>query len=284
MVTGLDGTAVDRYLRRIGREPDTVRAADRDVSTLAGLQAAHVRHVPFENLAIIGDPHRDGRGEGVTLDVDHLYEKIVERERGGFCYELNGLFTVLLDALGYDVRRAAASILGPDGEPLSPANHHTVVVDLGQPYLADVGVLPAMVPPTPLDGSESAADPLGGRWRAAENDRPAYRYTVQYRIPNGETPPMTQGDAGEWEPRFVFDPTPRELSYFRATCDYLTNAPESWFTTETIIHLTTETAHLQLTGDTFTRIEAEGRTERELTVGEWHEVLEREFGIVLAEW
>lgn len=140
-----------------------------------------------------------------------------------------------------------------------------------------------MARPTPLDGEESAADPLGGRWRVVENGRPAYRYTVEYRIPDGEPPPLIRKDAGEWEPRYVFDPTPRDLSYFRATCDYLANAPESWFTTDTIVHRMSERAHLQLTDETFARVEAGGRTERELPVDEWHGVLEREFGISLPD-
>lgn len=282
-VEDLDTAAVGRYLDRIGLDPETVRATDRDVALLSRLQTAHVRTVPFENLAIIGDPHRDRRGAGITLQIDHLYEKVVERERGGFCYELNGLFTCLLDALGFDVDRGAASILGTDGEPTMPANHHTILVDLDGTYIVDVGILPAMVSPTPRDGGESAVDPLGGRWRVVDNDRPSYRYTVEYRTPEAEQPPLTHGDGGEWEGRYVFDPTPRDLSYFQATCDYLANAPESWFTSDTIIHRMTEEAHLQLGEEAFTRIEPTGRTEHELTVEEWHDVLEREFGLSLTE-
>jgi len=71
---------VSAYLERINYP----RPVKPDVETLHGLQLAHLRSVPFENLDIhLGVP--------LNLSVPAFYEQIVVHRRGGFCYELNGL-------------------------------------------------------------------------------------------------------------------------------------------------------------------------------------------------
>ncbi|HLE74088.1 MAG TPA: arylamine N-acetyltransferase, partial [Anaerolineales bacterium] len=66
-----------------------------DLESLRGLQLAHMLSVPFENLDIV--PLR----KPIHLDEESLWDKIVERRRGGFCYELNGLFAWLLKQIGF---------------------------------------------------------------------------------------------------------------------------------------------------------------------------------------
>src|SRR5215467_5354744 len=103
----MDDETVVAYLTRIG-----VRApADPDAAGLRTLHRAHQRAVPFENLSI-------HLAEPISLDERDLIDKIVHRRRGGFCYELNGAFALLLEALGAQVSRVAARVYGDDG--LSP--------------------------------------------------------------------------------------------------------------------------------------------------------------------
>ena len=99
---------VDALLTRIGyngsREPT--------LESLEGLHRAFLLAVPFENL----DIHI---GRTISLDPDAIFEKIVTRRRGGFCYECNGLFAELLSALGYSVERLSARMalsgnIGPE--------------------------------------------------------------------------------------------------------------------------------------------------------------------------
>lgn len=265
----LDAAAVDGYLERVGVEPAAVRAAGRDVETLARLQTAHATHVPFENLSIVGDPFADGFGPGVTLDLEELYEKIVVHERGGYCFEVNGLFTMLLEALGFDVHRAAAMVLPEDGEARVPANHHVIIADLDRPYVVDVGTAsPQMHRPTPLDGEVVHVDPMDVRWRVVGNDRPAYDRSMQYRV----------GD-DDWETRYVFNPTPRELTYFHASCDFLASSPESPFTGDPIVMRDTEDGWLKLGREVFIRVERGDRSKREIARDEWYDLLEREFDL-----
>src|SRR5260370_39220122 len=103
-------------LRRIAvARPDAVDATAR-----RALHRAHLMAVPFENLSI-------HLGEPISLDEDDLIGKIVDRRRGGFCYELNGAFAPLLEALGVPGARCAARAYG-DGHLGPPFDHLSLVV------------------------------------------------------------------------------------------------------------------------------------------------------------
>jgi len=259
-------TDVDRYLRRIGLDPASVESPD--VGTLARLQRAHVTTVPFENLAIAGDPWDRRAGTGVSLDPTDLFEKVVERKRGGFCYELNGAFVELLTGLGFEATRNAGRIVGDGGIEL-PANHLVPTVELDRTYVADVGMgTPKLRRPVPIDGT-AVEDEAGVAWRVVENGRPDAEYTVEYR----------GLDEDSWSDRYVFTREPRPMQYFTATCDYLTSAPESVFTGSTLATIGTERGHLKLSGRELSRTERSEETVRTLDREEWDEVLEREFGI-----
>jgi N-hydroxyarylamine O-acetyltransferase len=178
----------DAYLERIGLDPDRERPPTQP--TLAALKHAHVTTVPFETLSITGDPHGEREGVGVSLIPDDLYGKIVECRRGGFCYELNGVFTWLLRKLGFDADRAAARVIS-DGDRTPPANHHSVLVTMDRRYVVDVGLgVPKLRRPVPLDGS--VVTDTGTDWRLVESERPDADYLLQYR--DGST---TEGDDGE---------------------------------------------------------------------------------------
>src|SRR5690242_18326109 len=90
---------VSAYLARIGYDGPT----GPDIETLRGLHLAHLLAVPFENL----DIHIP---RNITLKTELLFGKIVGERRGGFCYELNGLFADLLATLGFDVSMMAARV------------------------------------------------------------------------------------------------------------------------------------------------------------------------------
>ena len=140
---------VDAYLARLG--------IDRPAADLAGLrrlQEAHLAAVPFENLSV-------HLGEPIELDEDALFAKIVGRRRGGFCYELNGLFAALLRELGYDAALHAAQVFHPDGSPGPPLDHAAIVVRLAEAWLVDVGFGRFSRHPLRLSGVDAQPDPEG---------------------------------------------------------------------------------------------------------------------------
>ena len=116
--------------------------------------AAHLRRVPFENLGI-------HLGEPIVLDEEAIVTKLVDRRRGGFCYEMNGGFAALLDALGFDVTHLEGRVYA-DGEPGIRFDHLCLQVDLDEgPYLADVGFGASFALPLRLDTEVEQEDPNG---------------------------------------------------------------------------------------------------------------------------
>lgn len=253
----------ERYLERLGVD----HPLSPTLETLATLQRTHVNTVPFETLAITGDPWRDRSGSGISLDIDDLLAKIVRDGRGGFCYELNEAFRWLLDELGFDVTRLAAAVL-VDGEPCPPANHLFSLVTLDRPYLADVGLggCPMRVP-LPLDGAVRE-DQAGIHWRVSECARPDAAYVTQYRF----------GD-DDWTDRYVFDAVPRDLDYVRATCEYLATAPESGFTGDPILTIGTPDGYAKLTTEQFTQYVAGEEYTRSIEPAEWDALVADQFGL-----
>src|SRR6476659_9359361 len=94
----LSDKQIERYLMRIGLGGPLPSTAQ----TLSAIQWSHLHTVPFENLEICPLDRR------FTLDISAVYEKVVERNRGGCCFELNGLLAFLLESLGFAVYRMAA--------------------------------------------------------------------------------------------------------------------------------------------------------------------------------
>ena len=93
---------------------------------------AHLLAVPFEDLSIHAN-------ERIVLDVNALFDKIVRARRGGFCYELNGLFGALLQTLGFEVVMLSGGVMNPRGEFGPEYDHMALLVTLGERWLVDVG-------------------------------------------------------------------------------------------------------------------------------------------------
>jgi N-hydroxyarylamine O-acetyltransferase len=254
------------YLERIGIDHSSV--SEPDMEALRRICQAHVTTIPFENLAIVGDPHGKHDGSGITLSVSQLYEKIVERKRGGYCFELNGLFHWLLDELGYDIDRVAARVTGDGGVEL-PANHHSNIVHLDGRYVVDVGMgRPKIRRPIPIDGSPHTDD-VGVVWRVVESSRPDVTHQVEFRYEDDES----------WTRRYVFDETPRQLSYFEPTNDYLQSAPESTFTGSPTVSIGTEEGLLELKSDRVIEYIGDEQDEKAVSPDRWHDVLAGRFGV-----
>ena len=126
-----DSIKLDDYLARIG----FAGPVGPDLATLAGIHAAHVNAIPFENFdPLLRRP--------VRLDLASVQEKLVDSRRGGYCFEHNTLLKSALDALGFKVTGLAGRVrwMSPPDSPLGPRTHMTLKVDLpGGAYLADVG-------------------------------------------------------------------------------------------------------------------------------------------------
>lgn len=209
---------VDRYLQRLGL---TERPAV-DTATLFDLQLRHLRTVPFENLSI-------HLGEPLSLAPAALRHKIVDRNRGGFCYELNGAFAGLLAELGYSVTLLAACVFNA-GVPGPPLDHLALRVDLEHPWLVDVGFGRFAYRPLRLDLSGEQPDPEG-----TLSIRPA---------PDGDLDVFRDG-----RPQYRLEPKPRRLADFEAMCWYQAHSPDSHFTQSLTCSIVAGDGRATLTGD-----------------------------------
>jgi N-hydroxyarylamine O-acetyltransferase len=120
---------VDAYLKRI----DFSGPVRHDVETLARLHHAHLTAIPYEDIDVqLGRP--------VTIELGPIYEKIVRRGRGGWCYEMNGIFGWALGELGFKVHRGASGVMREGKGDAAVGNHLVLPVKLDDGFvLADVG-------------------------------------------------------------------------------------------------------------------------------------------------
>jgi N-hydroxyarylamine O-acetyltransferase len=232
----MDGQAVTAYLHRIGAERPSVL----DAAALGVLHRAHLLAVPFENLSI-------HLAESISLGEDDLIDKIVTRRRGGFCYELNGAFAALLQALGAQVVRVAARVYG-NGGPGPPFDHLALVVrpaDGSGPWLADVGFGSHSTYPLRYDGRDGQDDP-GGRFLLADT-------------PDGDVDVLRDG-----RPQYRIERRERSLADFAPTCWWQQTSPESHFTRSTICSRLTEDGRISISGRTLILTSGGSRTEQQL--------------------
>jgi N-hydroxyarylamine O-acetyltransferase len=249
-------TAVDpeAYLLRLGdrgpREPNP--------DTLTRLHRAHLRAVPFENLDIcLGVP--------IRLELPALYDKIVARGRGGFCYELNGLFGWLLGTLGFRLELLSARVFD-DGRPGREFDHLLLLVDLGDRWIADVGFGDSFVEPLPLDGGPVRQDGSDYRLVTEGPDRILER---------------RRAGAG-WKPQYAFTLTPRRLADFGPMCEFQQTSPESAFTGRSVCSRATAGGRITLSNGRLIVTEGERREERAVAgVEECRALLAERFGVAL---
>jgi N-hydroxyarylamine O-acetyltransferase len=232
----MDHDTAGAYLRRIGLPTEV---GPPSTKLLRELQVRHLRTVPFENLSI----HLD---EPITLDEAALVDKIVRRRRGGFCYELNGAFAALLEALGFRVSRMAARVFGEGGELGIPFDHLTLVVQLdGDRWLSDVGFGRFSTYPIRLDWPEAQDDPTGT--------------FLVVDAPQGDVDVLRDGS-----PEYRMEMRPRLLDDFQVGCWWNQTSPASHFTRSLVCALAVEGGRITLSGNRLIRTVGDERTESEL--------------------
>ena len=245
---------IARYLERINYRD----SLEPTLQTLQTLHEAHLLAVPFENLDI-------SLGREIVLDEASLWTKIVEQHRGGFCSELNGLFALLLRALGFQVDMLSAAVANETGGFGPEFDHLTLLVHLEEEWVADVGFGEAFRRPLrlqagltqPQDGGSYRLEREGVSWIYQEWDgvwKPAYRFTIQ----------------------------PHELSDFAAMCLYQQTSPESHFTQQRVCSLAKRSGRITLSDQCLITTSEGERTERLLTDQEYRTVLAEQFGIVFS--
>ena len=246
---------IKAYLQRIHYQGDLAPSAE----TLRLLQVAHLRTVPFENLSIHS-------GEPIVLDDEALFDKIVRRRRGGFCYELNGLFAALLRALGFDVAMLSAQVANAEGIFGPDFDHMTLMVTLADRWLVDVGFGDSFLEPLKLD--EESEQIQGHR---------AYRI-----VREGEYRALMQrSNDDEWRQQYRFTLQPYQYSDYAEMCRYHQTSPQSHFTRARICSRATSEGRISLSEMRFITTTADGKRQEQILTNqeEYATILRDQFGV-----
>lgn len=233
------------YFERIGLEIPEKIVPDSEL--LKQLQFAHCTTVPYENLDII-------RGIPLSLNEDDLFEKIVIRKKGGFCFELNGLFGWLLRQLGYEVTDVAARYLR--GESTIPMRRHRVLIVKATDglWLADVGI-----------GEVCPRYPL-----RLEEGKEQSQFDECYRFDKAPFLGWVLMDRhhGEWRQFYSFTEEPQLIVDFIAPTFYCEKHPDSPFFPDEMFSLKTSEGRITLDGHIYKEFRNGNVTVKELTKAE----------------
>lgn len=210
----------DPYFRRIG----FVGTPTADLATLRELQRAHLARIPYENLDV-------QLQRTVTLDPQDAYAKLVAAGRGGWCYEMNGLFGAVLQAIGFRVMSLTGAVMRAERGASAIGNHLILAVELDEPYLVDVGLGDGPAEPIPLrEGSYRHG------WRTFRLERLADGW---WRLHN---------DKNAFAPSFDFQHQPADWTVLQQRCGWQQTNPESRFVQNAICVLHKPNAIVAMVG------------------------------------
>jgi len=251
------------YLRRLGiADPGPPTAANLDA-----LHRAHVERIPYEAIEIqLGRP--------TTVDPHEAAERIVTRHRGGYCYHLNGAFSLLLKELGYDVTWHRGGVQNPsDPAPVGAIGNHLALTVNGLPsddnpegeWFVDAGLGDALHRPLPLVPGRYRQGPFIYALRRSEIEPDGWRFEHD---PSGSfigmdfrTAQATQED-------------------FTARHEFLSTSPDSPYVRTCSVQRRDADGVDALTGCVLQQRPTGATTTLE-TEAEWFDVLHDDFGLPL---
>ena len=248
----------DLYLKRIGLY-ENLKVVN-SVDLLNKLQFSHVTSVPYENLDII-------MGTPLNFETEHLFHKVVIKNRGGYCFEVNRLFGALLESLGFKVTHLAARFLR--NETSIPLRRHRILLvecEEGE-YICDVGIGSA-APRYPLKLQEGIEQhQFGETYKLLKED---FLGWVIYEL-----------HEGTWRKFYSFTLEPQIDVDFITPSFYCEKHPDSIFNKDIMVAIKTKTGRKTLNGREYKVFMGEEVVEikENLTAPELKEILKQEFGI-----
>jgi N-hydroxyarylamine O-acetyltransferase len=246
---------INRYLERIAIE----KKQNPSLSFLTILQSRHLLSIPFEDLDI---PSRR-----IELDLHKLYNKIIISKRGGFCYELNGLFYWLLINLGYKVDMLSARVFNSRKQDFGPDfDHMALLVHLEKDYLVDVGFGDSFR--APIEFPKGQVEDISGRYRIMNSGKDNFE--------------LQKASDNKWEPQYRFSIAPTKLEDFKSMCDFQQDSPTSSFRTGMLCTIATESGRITLSKNTLTITENETKYKSNIDdLEDFYIMLKKHFSIAL---
>ncbi len=243
------------YLERIG----ILRQPANELEDLKSLHRHHLLHIPFENLDI-------QRGQPLSLQRDDLFRKVIRDRRGGFCYELNYLFYLLLKSLRFDVKMISARVYNDAGAEGPAHDHLALIVTLGEQWLADVGFGKLSVYPIRM-GSDTITQQGKERFHVKKVE------TNQYLLSTYDAEDVPKKN-------YLFDTNQVPIETFYDQCRLKQESPESHFVKNLICTQVTDQGRITVRNDRFIETLQGERMEKLITSrGELQHILQSRFGM-----
>ncbi|WP_170409384.1 arylamine N-acetyltransferase family protein [Ruegeria atlantica] len=243
---------LENYLNRIVYSGDL----KPNRATLENLFAAQLRMVAFENID-------QQLGVPVSFDPSDVFEKVVLQQRGGWCFELNTLFSWVLQEIGFEVAYLAGYVGLEKPSPDQAPDHMLLKVECDEQLLVDVGFGGAMSAPVPLKPIKVSQQPYDITL-AAQNE--GY---IQYSESAGGR------EAGYW---FALDCV--EPRVFQPASTKLQTDPNSPFLRTLTAQKRYTNRHVVLRGRVLTTFDTVGTREETLsTPKELADCLKYDFGL-----
>lgn len=261
---------VSSYLDRIG----LAEAPEATPQGLSVLVRAHRLAIPFENFDIL-------LGRGISLKPEVIFDKLVTRRRGGYCFEQNGLFAQALQALGFVARPLLARVwLNKLNEGVPPITHQLALVTFEDALLiADVGFGGSFVPPMPLCDGRRTQDSDGVSYRLNKDVHFGWMLMRLGAQPSGD---RRLHNNGEWQAQYSFTIDEVHPSDIEMGNHWTSTRPGTRFTSNLIGTRVRENGLLTLSSRTLRTIGAKEQNEVELKdAPAMSAVLVEGFGIVL---
>jgi N-hydroxyarylamine O-acetyltransferase len=226
---------VQRYLTRISFEGPL----SPDLATLKKLHRQHLLHIPFEDLDIYFK-RRFG------LKPGNIYDKVVNGNRGGFCYEINSLFNELLKSIGFKTKIVSGKVIRETGEPGPEYDHLALIIELDKNYIADVGFGDLFIEPLELtEGIQSD----GRHYFIIENTGDEFIICMSA---NGR----------DFEKKYTFTLTEVPISMFEEPCRDKQLNPESHFVKNTMCTRITDEGRITIFNDKFIETVGDRKVQR----------------------
>jgi arylamine N-acetyltransferase len=245
---------------------------------LALLQRAHRQAITFENIDVL-------LGRPILIDSDAVFAKLVERGRGGYCFEQNRLYADMLAEIGIATRPLLARPrLGlPEGFT-GPRTHVLLLAELeGRPWLADAGFGGSFVPPMPLEDGAEEATPDGARHRLRHLGEPQGEWVLE-RVGPRTTTDGRAHDSHEWQAQYSFDLAHVEQMDLEQANHWTATWPSSRFLAGPVVSRVLPAGFAALTGTVLSLAEGGMWQKREIAwAGEWRAVMTAVFGLDLTD-
>ncbi|MBL4650017.1 MAG: arylamine N-acetyltransferase [Aureispira sp.] len=212
---------IKAYLKRLHYQKETKVSKE----VLWELQQAHLLTVPFENL----DIHYQQK---ISLDLETIFDKVVLNKRGGFCYELNGLFYALLKSIGFEAKMISGRVATPEKTYGPEYDHLAIVVRIeGIDYLVDVGFGRFSLAPLEIQMQVPIVDALG---------------VFQFEIYKKEYLQINSLEKETAIAQYIFKLQEREWAEFEEMCCFHQKSANSHFTQKKIISILTPNGRITL--------------------------------------